>query len=551
MAADNGLRKFVFHAEDPGAPAPIDPLMGATTGAERSAPAKPPASLSPEAAARRYLNAAIARDDLGEISAEPVSGEAPEFDLISVETVPLTKSRAVKFRQRFHKIPVYGSLVTVELGTRNELLAILSALGQPDVSPIASIAPADALAAVREAAGVGDTAGEWAPQLQFFYHSPERGWRLVYVFEDVAIGRDRAAESGERFSDFIVDAHSGEVLSELPRLHELTEVATDGMGTKRPIRVIPASTPGRRMLVDTAENVQTYDFGFRSYLDHFQRLPGTPVETADQAWPADAVSAHYNASTVAGFLRRTLMRDGIDDRGGAYVSTIRCIEDPPGPEWRNAAWVPGRSQMIYGQRRLADGALRSYALALDIVAHEFFHGVTSSTARIMYSGQSGALNESLSDIFGVIVSNYRGSRRRRLDLWDWEIGEDLPEDGGPALRDLGRPARFGQPEHMDDYRDLPEAVDHGGVHTNSGIHNKAGYLMLTARRAPGTATILAPTEVAALFYLGVTQFLSRTSTFADSRAGVVLAAHSLFRNAADKDERIRVVEQSFEAVGIV
>jgi Zn-dependent metalloprotease len=168
----------------------------------------------------------------------------------------------------------------------------------------------------------------------------------------------------------------------------------------------------------------------------------------------------------------------------------------------------------------------------------------------MYSAESGALNESLSDIFGVIVSNYRGSRRRRLDLWNWEMGEDLDQTGGVAIRDIRHPELFGQPNHMDDYRNLPESEDHGGVHTNSGIHNRAGYLMLTSRRSPEHPTTLTPTEVAALYYLSVTQFLSRTSTFSDSRQGVILAAKSLFRNRADRDELIQVIESSFSGVGI-
>jgi Zn-dependent metalloprotease len=74
--------------------------------------------------------------------------------------------------------------------------------------------------------------------------------------------------------------------------------------------------------------------------------------------------------------------------------------------------------MIYGQR-LVGGRLRSYAAALDVVAHELLHGLTDHTARLEYRFQSGALNESYSDIFGIIVSNIHNSS---IDTWNWEMG---------------------------------------------------------------------------------------------------------------------------------
>jgi Zn-dependent metalloprotease len=125
-------------------------------------------------------------------------------------------------------------------------------------------------------------------------------------------------------------------------------------------------------------------------------------------------------------------------------------------------------------------------------------------------------------------------------------------DGVIALRDMRRPERFGQPSHMYDYQKLPktEAGDWGGVHTNSGIHNKAAYNMLTAKDAKGKY-LLKPREVAALFYLALTQNLSRTSRFGDSRRGVELAARSLFANKTNKQARLKAVAKAFDKVGIV
>jgi bacillolysin/neutral peptidase B len=221
--------------------------------------------------------------------------------------------------------------------------------------------------------------------------------------------------------------------------------------------------------------------------------------------------------------------------------------------WRNAAWIGAKLQMVYGQRPV-DGALRSYALARDVVAHEIIHGLTGHTARLKYETESGALNESYSDIFGIIVSNFE---EPDVERWNWELGEDLDVTGIP-LRDLSDPTKRGQPAHMRDFkRLLPGEVpdqrenDLGWVHHNSGIHNKAAHHMLTTRRPDGSFT-LTPRDVSALFAIALTQGLSRTSGFMDSRAAVELAAESRFRNdpPATRAEKLAAVANAFDAVGI-
>ena len=163
---------------------------------------------------------------------------------------------------------------------------------------------------------------------------------------------------------------------------------------------------------------------------------------------------------------------------------------------------------------------------------------------------SGALNESYSDIFGVIVSNYEEDDFSR---WRWEIGEKLSAEGCP-LRDLSRPSRFGQPEHMRHYRadSLPpaEANDHGFVHANSGIHNLAAHRLLTARN--GGAFLFDKQSAAVLFYAALTQ-LTPNATFSDSRRAVDLVARTLYRNDSTPltQARLRAVADAFAGVGIV
>jgi Zn-dependent metalloprotease len=240
-----------------------------------------------------------------------------------------------------------------------------------------------------------------------------------------------------------------------------------------------------------------------------------------------------------------LKRNNIDNMGGRVVSTVNCVvkqfEEPPGSKvWLNAFW--DGIQMLYGQE-LFDGKLRSMASSLSVVAHELFHGVTGATARLIYLGETGALNESYSDIFGTLVAN---GARPDIAKWDWQVG------CGVAIRDMQDPTRQNQPKLMKDFINVPltQKDDSGGVHFNSGIHNYAAFNVMSANS--GRKFIFRPHELAAMFYVALTQQLSRQSTFADSRRGVVLATRSLFRKLPERQIELRVaaVEAGFDAAGI-
>lgn len=558
----NGLRSFAFHRQDRGASpvvSAIRPSLGADElGAEAAAPVNL-AALDAEAAARHYLANALASELLPEFTAEEVSGAGGEFKLITTEAVPLTGTTTVKFAQHYRNTPVYGSLVTVELDRRNELVSINSALSEPaNVDPVASVSPADALRRVRERAGYAANLHlDATPRLYYYFDRPAQRWRLVYITRDVPRIEAPPAAGGQppagtrhpharrmpQVFDYVVDAHTGELVAELPRSQSLTDKAPDARGRVRSFGC--AQNGAARHLYDPATNVHTYDFGFRNVYTNAARLPGDYVANPPAPWNPVAVSAHANAAEVMRYVKAVLKRNGLDNLGGAIRSSINCVEESGTKVWDNAMWF--RKQMMYGQS-LVGSEFRSWALAKDIVAHELVHGLTDYTARLEYLGESGALNESYSDIFGVILAN---EERASVAKWDWLIGANLTGDG-EALRSMKRPNDFEQPDHMDDYQRLPntEDGDWGGVHVNSGIHNKAAYHLLTAKGANGKP-VFKPREVAALFYLALTQHLSRTSRFADSRRGVELAARSLFANRPNRNTLFKAVARAFDRVGIV
>jgi Zn-dependent metalloprotease len=234
-------------------------------------------------------------------------------------------------------------------------------------------------------------------------------------------------------------------------------------------------------------------------------------------------------------------------------SSVNCVVvsarrpgDPP-RQWRNAFW--NGTQMVYGQTVQGNGTLLSMSIDLDVVGHEMFHGVTDSTSKLAYMFQSGALNESYSDIFGTIIANFSNPN---ILSWTWEIGSGLGA-GGAAIRDMSNPKRFGQPEKMADFRILPNTRngDSGGVHINSGIHNKAAFNVMTSVDASGQ-TLFTPEQIAGIFYLALTQQLSMTSQFIDSRRAVIISAQSLLRDLspAELDARVDAIGAAYDAVGI-
>jgi Zn-dependent metalloprotease len=559
-AAGNGLMNFSLHAFDTPAANIAEQLQidGPRRGGMRSL--QPTAEVDPETAARRLLDRALVSSATPSLAAPVANGTSSEFRLIGTETVPLTGTRTVKFRQTLHGIPVYGSLVTVELEEDNSMVGIDSALGEPaDVDPVAAIAPAQALAAASSAAGYTANLDGIVPRLNYYFDRKTSSWRLVYILEHVPVSLDAAAEDKSarkssleppHYMDYVIDAHTAKVVALLPRTPSLVateqQSAVDAFGVVRTFTASRAS--GQLVLLDPVHNVQTFDFRFADPDVDADQLPGDPIVNPP-GWEPGAVSAHANAVAVSEFLHTVLKRDNIDGRGGMLKSTINCVvvaASKHPKEWVNAFW--NGEQMVYGQVLRPDG-LRSLSANVDVVAHEMFHGVTEHTARLEYALQPGAMNESYSDIFGTIVANLGNDDPR---TWDWQLGEKLMV-GDQPFRDLQDPTKFGQPAHMDQFKVLPNTRpgDWGGVHTNSGIHNKVAYNLLTAE-LDNHALALTPAEVAAVFYLTLTQRLSRTSQFADSRRGAVASARSLFRllPAEQRDAKVAAVDNAFAAVGI-
>lgn len=269
--------------------------------------------------------------------------------------------------------------------------------------------------------------------------------------------------------------------------------------------------------------------------NNLTRLPGELVRREDQGPTGDvAVDEAYDYLGATWDLYfEEYGRNSLDDAGMSLNATVHFSRD-----YDNAFW-DGR-QMVFGD---GDGEIfERFTKAIDVVGHELTHGVIEHEAGLVYFGQPGALNESLADVFGSLVKQYKA--KETAEEADWLIGEGLFIEGavdGVALRSMKAPGtayddpvlgKDTQPAHMKDY--LRTLSDNGGVHTNSGIPNKAFYLAATRIGGPAW-------EAAGLVWYKTLQDprLRRSAKFQGFAMLTTVVASTLFGASSRELEAIR------------
>ena len=532
--------------------------------------------VDPADAAREYLGRVLALDAATRTSFESVT-ELPETVLAGVQASKLTGTSVVRFTQEHAAIPVFGSHLMVEVGAAGQLIAVDAEVATViDVSAAPTSEPAAAMAAIARLAGVepAELVIAEAPTLMFFQDDVDGDgvvdrWHLVWRFARVPVapieaehrhpgkGHGRSPRLRHAEFEYLVDAHDGTVVfhhSRTPRgkaeAMPAVPIRCTGLDEAGAVQEFYGqASDGGFTLVDPLRKVRTVDLRGGDIGASKIKVPTEAIEHASADFGAEhraAVSAHVNVGRVLDFYRSVFMRDGVDDRGMEIVSVVNCIaaEDEDPPSWTNAIWWDDR--MWYGQRLAPDGRMRSLSVALELVGHELTHGIIERTSDLIYKGMSGALNESFADIIGVIVANWYGAGPDAVDRWSWAFGSELGAEWRP-LRDLQDPKRTGDPDHMRDY--LKTRDDDGGVHTNSNIHNKAAYFVLTATEADGSRS-LTTREVAVLYYLCLVR-LPQRPTFTRTLRGLLdVAAQYFVGDPAMQARKLAAIEAAYARVGI-
>jgi bacillolysin len=248
------------------------------------------------------------------------------------------------------------------------------------------------------------------------------------------------------------------------------------------------------------------------------RLPGnlTVVSSSNpNSWPvADTVSAAFWLSQTYDYFVERHGRTSIDGNKGSLNAIVRL-----GQGFANAFWDGEQDLMVFGDND-------TYADSLDVIAHEMAHGVTDHSARLVYKDQSGAINEAMSDVFGEMAE------ARTYGSNDWILGTHMNR----AVRSMSNPRQFDDPSKMSEF--LVTSSDNGGVHSNSGIVNRAYYLL---------AQSIGLRDSERIFYRALTQHLTRDSQFIDLRLAAIASAQELF--GAGSAQATKTAE-AFDAVEI-
>ena len=246
-------------------------------------------------------------------------------------------------------------------------------------------------------------------------------------------------------------------------------------------------------------------------------LPGTLVRSPGDAEVADvAVNEAATGAIESLALFTDLGRDSYDDRGATVVATVHYEKD-----YDNAFW--DGTQLVFGD---GDGTVFGrFTTPIDVLGHELSHAVTQYTADLTYQGQSGALNESISDVFGACI------KQRHLgqdaESADWLVGEGIfaPGINGKALRSMSEPGtayddpQLGKDPQVGSMPDFVETTeDNGGVHLNSGIPNRA--FVIAARAIGGDSW----SGAGLIWYTALTSGIGPDTGFAAFAAATVAAA---------------------------
>lgn len=444
-----------------------------------------------------------------------------------------------RYQQTFNGVPIWGKELMVHLND-DDSVYLAHGSHEPslsDVNTTPGITKEEAVRLTKEHLGMTND-GVDQTQSELLIYPSENGAMILAYKVDIMPRLD------QRWIYFI-DAKSGEVLHRIFNIHNQVAVAS-GLDLNSQTRsfnawdengiyyLIDPSTPTPDAVSYNPVTAWPKPSGDTFILDA-KNSDGSSegfVTSASQnnGWDTTAVSAAYNTKVVYDYYKNTHGRNSIDDKGMSILSVVHYKQNEDGAFWSEGI-------MVYG-----DGGQRFSPLAgaLDVAAHEMTHGVIDYTAKLIYENQSGALNESFADVFGAMV-----------DRSNWLIAEDITKVSPYYLRSLSDPAsgQDTQPAKMSEYKNSPNTKDgdNGGVHTNSGIPNRAAYLTAEGLTAEGLGTSIGRDKTEKIYYRALTKYLHQSSQFLDARRALIQAAEDIY--SANSTET-KAVAAAWDAVEV-
>ena len=439
----------------------------------------------------------------------------------------------VRFQQVFRDVPVAGAELMAHYDGAGRLTSIdANYIPGIDLDVTPTVAASAALATAKGEVGIDDRRLS-VSEPKLVIDADERAPTLAYQTTVRAVfGKEPAIWV------ITVDAKTGAVLS---RHNNLQTVQGTGIGVLGDTKKLQVTQSGSGYVMsDTSRGVSINTYNAKSQEVGPDQGATAVTSSTLASWDATgtargaAVDAHFFAGVVFDYYKTVHDRNAIDGAGGTMLSTAHF-----GQQYDNAFW--DGYGMSYG-----DGGqmFKPLSAGLDVCGHEFTHGVTQNTSNLNYHGQSGALNESVSDIFGAMIEHSLYPDPTN----NWIMGEKIVLEEG-LLRDFKNPANGNQPAAMSQYVNTQQ--DEGGVHTNSGIPNNAAYLMTMGGTNPKTKTAVAFgigwDKAGALWYRANTKYFMTTTNFAQAAQGVMSAAKDIGLTENEQN----IVDCAWKAVGVV
>ncbi|MFJ8590444.1 M4 family metallopeptidase [Streptomyces sp. NPDC093598] len=468
-------------------------------------------------------------------------------------------TRHVRYDRTYHRLPVLGGDFVLHLnpdGTyRGTSRATRSALSLASVTPkVTAPKAADLAANLLRAAHLGETLKKLTakPRLvvDALHGAPKLAWQTDAVAHDELgnpVGRT-----------VLTDATTGARIDAWDSLESASGDGTSLYGGTVPLETT-ASGSSYRLKDATRGGTYTGDAGNKT--DQcllsicLTRAPATLFTDADNQWgtgtTADratvAVDAQYGTDVTWDYYKEVHGRSGIAGDGKGSYNRVHY-----GKDYNNAFWDDNCFCMTYGD---GDGKVLGPLVSLDVAGHEMSHGVTSKTAALTYSGESGGLNEATSDIFGTLVEFHAANPE---DRGDWLIGEKVVRSGlgREALRFMDKPSKDGKSADC-----WSEGLADLDVHYSSGVGNHFAYLLAegsggktlngVGHHSPtcdgSTVNGIGRAALGKIWYRALTVYMTSSTDYADARTATLSAAKDLYGSESTEQ---KAVAAAWNAVGV-
>ena len=499
-----------------------------------------------------------------------------DLRVLRADQDPSFPSRVVERMQQFYEgVPIFGAQIVRDSdgGVAQSIFGEVPQGLSLDTRPGLSATAAERVSL--DLGGAGATLLR-RPELVILVETPV-GPRLAYM---------TVVSAKPSVFRLFVDANTGSELLRFSELQSQSAVGT-GQGLVGGTKKMSVRSQAGAFVADDRLRpplLTTYDF--RGHLARAESVIffGAPLFPSDLATDSDnqwtdipTVDAHAYIGWTYDYYFKRHGRRGLDNRDRPMISLINAVRQQ---DWFlvpiedldfvfNAFWCPSCGPGGVGVMYFGNGAgpqvpanffgvgpqsINYLAGSLDVAAHELTHAVTSSSSNLIYLNESGALNESFSDIMGTSVEFFFQTAGPGIGQADFLIGEDSirsPFGGLNGGRSMNNPAAFGDPDHYSIRYTGTE--DNGGVHTNSGIPNHAFYLAVAGgtNRVSGLSVtgvgIANIEQMEKVFYRAFTLLMPANSTFATARAATIQAARDLYSTNAAV---VNAVTQAWTAVGV-